>query len=89
MIDLFKGDFITVVKWKDNEKDHSYFGKPLEVLAIQDNFISVRLINDTYVFPIDINRTCIVRVSNEYALSFVKNKEIKKSFFRFLKFWRK
>ena len=86
---LHKGIFITVTKWKDDEKDHSFFGEPLEVLAIQKNFISVRQINDTYIFPIDTNRACIMKLNDNYVLSFIKNKEVKKSIFSFLKLWKK
>ena len=88
-IDLKKGDFITVEKWEDVESDHSFFGEPLEVLAIQSKFISVRLINDTYVFPIDTNRASIIKLNDDYVLSFDKNKELNKSLFSFLKFWSK
>ena len=89
MLDLYKGDFITVTKHSYNERDHSFFGEPLKILAIQDNFLSVHKIRDRdiFAFVIDTNETNVIKISDEYALSFVKHRKAKRSLFDFLKFW--
>jgi hypothetical protein len=81
-MNLQKGDFITVVKWKDCQ-DNSYKGDCLEVKVIDGDFILVK--NHTKSFydkniTLDMRRVEVRRLSREYVEDCIPHLKTKNPF---------